>query len=59
MTGTLSGRMSQTGPPLLEHQRYVANDDTVYVLDRKMSILMLDHDPGEGISVRIPANLKD
>jgi hypothetical protein len=55
MTGAVSGRMAQTGAPFLEHQPYVARDDTVYVLDQKMSILLLDYDPGEGVEVLLPA----
>lgn len=56
MTGAVSGRMAQTAVPLrgLEHKAFVPNKDTVYILDRKLSILMLDFDPGEGNSVYLP-----
>jgi hypothetical protein len=38
----------------LGRARFLPDNDTVYVLDRKMSILMLDYDPGEGNEVTLP-----
>jgi len=63
MIGATSGRMSTTVPnleriptaPNLERTRWYPREDTVFILDQKMSILLLNHDPGEGVEVLVPA----
>lgn len=56
MTGATTGRMAQTSDPFygMERKAFVPNKDTVYVLDRQLSMLLLDYDPGEGNEVHLP-----
>lgn len=54
MSGTLSGRSS---PDLgWGRKKFEVPVGTVFVLDRALSVLMLDVDPGEGYEVLMPAN---
>jgi hypothetical protein len=56
MTIGVTGRFSGAKPDLAwERKKFVVPEGTVFVLDRAMSILLLDHDPGEGYEVLIPA----
>jgi hypothetical protein len=55
--GTTTGRMAykENAALWLGRKAFVPSEDAVYVLDRHLSILMLDYDPGEGFEVHLPA----
>lgn len=49
--------MSGSEPDLgWDRKRFMVPVGTVYVLDRAASILILNHDPGEGFEVRMPVH---
>lgn len=54
--GTTTGRFARTEPDLSwGREKFVPREDAVFVLDRSMSKLLLDYDPGEGHEVHLPA----
>lgn len=55
--GAITGRFAykENMALWLGRAAYTANEGTVYVLDQKMSKLLLDYDPGEGYETHLPA----
>lgn len=53
--GATTGRSSKSVDLSWGREKFVPREDTVLILDRALSKLMLDYDPGEGYEVHLPA----